>query len=42
MKMSLAIASAFALVLIFAPSDKALDRCMELHSFDTCHFALNR
>ena len=42
MKITLALASAFALAWIVAPSGNAMDRCMERHSFATCHHALNR
>lgn len=42
MKLSLALASAIALVVFLAPSDKGMAVCLEQHSFDTCHFALNR
>lgn len=42
MKLSLALASAFALVVFCAPSDKGMAVCLEQHSLDTCHYALNR
>ncbi|WP_280178097.1 hypothetical protein [Rhizobium sp. 18065] len=42
MKISLAFASAIALVVLCAPSKKAMEQCQERHSFETCHFALNR
>lgn len=42
MKLSLALASAFALVVFLAPSDKGMAACLERNSFDTCHYAFNR
>lgn len=42
MKVSLALASAFALVLMLAPSDDGMAACLKHNSFDTCHYAFNR
>ena len=42
MKISLALASVVALAWITAPSDQAMERCAERHSFATCFHALNR
>ncbi len=42
MKLSLALASAFALVVFLAHSDKGMAVCLEHNSFDTCHYAFNR